>query len=173
MSSSLPPLRHAMMDYFASGGIFERLVLGVSIAKRDTIIKWLLQHTPEDYQGAIDDDARLDEAADLKTVQKAIRLAKAGGDAVAIFKEHIKPMIQEDDEPVCDYHYWQRPDEESDPDYNPLGESDGSSSSEEEEESDESAESSDESADDSSDEDEPDIIIIIDSDDEPPAKRRC
>ena len=171
MSSSLPPLRHAMMDYFASGGIFERLVLGVSIAKRDTIIKWLLQHTPEDYQGAIDDDARLDEVADLKTVQKAIRLAKAGGDAVAIFKEHIKPMIQEDDEPVCDYHYWQRPDEESDPDYNPLGESDGSSS-EEEEESDESAESSDESAE-ISDEGEPDIIIIIDSDDEPPAKRRC
>ena len=170
------------MDYFASGGIFVRLVLGVSIAKRDTIIKWLLQHTPEDYQGAIDDDAHLDEAADLKTVQKAIRLAKAGGDAVAIFKEHIKPMIQEDDEPVCDYHYWQRPDEESDPDYTPLGESDGSSS----EESDEGSESSDESSDEcsdegsegseSADEEDSDIIIIIDSDtedEEPPAKRRC
>ena len=173
MSSSLPPLRHAMMDYFASGGIFERLVLGVSIAKRDTIIKWLLQHTPEDYQGAIDDDAHLDEAADLKTLQKAIRLAKAGGDAVAIFKEHIKPMIQEDDEPVCDYHYWQRPDEESDPDYTPLGESDGSSS----EESDEGSESSDESSEEEeSDEEDSDIIIIIDSDtedEEPPAKRRC
>lgn len=173
---SLPLLRYALMDYFASGGSFTSLITGMGCLTRKNAIKWLLQNTPN--EGAIDDDAETDEVADFQSLKTAIRLVQSGSPASAVFTKYIKPMLEEEEYPVVP----------ADLDYDPTAEEDEESSTEDEDDS---------SSDEDEDEDEnystppptyalnppplirlarkADVIVISDDedDDAPPAKRRC
>ena len=189
-TAALPPLRYALMDYFASGGTFPSLTTGmIGCLTRTNAIKWLLQNTPN--EGAIDDDAETDEVADFQSLKTAIRLVQSGSPVSAVFAAYIKPMLEEEDYPAVPV-VWQKPaDEEVDLDYDPAGEEEEDESSSTEDDETEEASSTEDEAETEEYATPPptyalnpppvlrravyaDVIVISDDeDDAPPAKRRC
>ena len=139
-TAALPPLRYALMDYFASGGTFTRLTTGmIGCLTRTNAIKWLLQNTPN--EGAIDDDAETDEVADFQSLKTAIRLVQSGSPVSAVFAAYIKPLLEEEDYPAGPV-VWQKPADEEvdlDLDYDPAGEEEDESSSTDDEDEDASS----------------------------------
>ena len=92
-------LRPALIDYFEVGQLGP-----LASWWRSTIVDlpklkhWLLAHTPESYQGAIDEDDTSDETADFKTLQKGMRLLHAGEAPATFYAEYLEPLLAEADE---------------------------------------------------------------------------
>ena len=80
----LPPLRHALADFFWDGYDICDLAWHGDTLTRERTIKWLMQQTV-DEGGAIDVDAKTDEETDFLTLKNAIRMVWSG-------KPHHKVM---------------------------------------------------------------------------------
>ena len=88
------------MDYFeGQTGQLTPLVTWwqSSIVTLPKLKHWLLTHTPENVQGAIDEDDASDENADFAHLQQGMRQLHAGLTVTKFCQEFLDPLLVEED----------------------------------------------------------------------------